>query len=82
MAYPGYFIDVKEVKVNGEAVELGKGYTSSDNGIEMRSNLHNPWVDAAALPPDARRADGAAGDRHRERVDLPDLEQGRRRYAI
>ena len=56
--FPGWFIDVKEVKINGEAVELGKGYTSSDNGIEMRSNLHNPWVEDTALPEDARRADG------------------------
>ena len=58
VTFPGWFIDVKEVKVNGEAIETGKGYTSSDNGIEMRSNLHNPWVDAASLPVDARRADG------------------------
>jgi hypothetical protein len=56
IAYPGYFIDVKEVKVNGEAIELGKGYTSSDDKIEMRSNLFNEWV--TELPSDARRADG------------------------
>ena len=56
VAYPGYFIDVKEVKVNGEAIELGKGYTSSDDGIEMRCNLYNEWV--GELPSDARRADG------------------------
>ena len=56
VAYPGYFIDVKEVKVNGEAVELGKGYTSSDDKVEMRYNLYNEWV--SELPADARRADG------------------------
>ena len=55
--YPGYFMDVKEVKINGEAVELGKGYTSSDDGTEMRSNLFNEWV--GELPKDARRADGS-----------------------
>ena len=55
--YPGYFMDVKEVKINGEAVELGKGYTSSDDGTEMRSNLYNEWV-GETLPKDARRADG------------------------
>lgn len=54
--YPGYFIDVKEVKINGEAVEVKKGYTSSDDGIEMRSNLFNEWV--TELPKDARRKDG------------------------
>ena len=57
VAYPGYFIDVKEVKVNGEAVELGKGYTSSDDGVELRYNLYNEWV-GETLPADARRADG------------------------
>ena len=54
--FPGYYIDVKEVKVNGAAVELGKGYTSSDDGVETRVNLMNEWVSEA--PADARRADG------------------------
>lgn len=56
IAYPGYFIDVKEVKVNGTAIEVAKGYTSSDDKIEMRCNLFNEWV--GELPADARRADG------------------------
>ena len=54
--FPGYFIDVTEIKVNGEAIEVGKGYTSSDDGITTRENLYNEWV--AELPSDARRADG------------------------
>ena len=54
--FPGYYIDVKEVKINGAAVELGKGYTSSDDGVETRVNLMNEWVSEA--PADARRADG------------------------
>ena len=54
--FNGYFINVTEVKVNGEAIELGKGYTSSDDGICTRENLYNEWV--AELPSDARRADG------------------------
>jgi hypothetical protein len=54
--FPGWFIDVKEVKVNGEAIELGKAYTSSDDGIVTRANLYNEWV--SELPTDARRADG------------------------
>ena len=58
--FPGYFIDVKEVKVNGEAIELGKGYTSSDDGICTRENLYNEWV--SELPADARRADGDLTD--------------------
>lgn len=54
--FNGYFINVTEMKVNGEAIELGKGYTSSDDGITTRENLYNEWV--TDLPSDARRADG------------------------
>ena len=54
--FPGYFIDVKSVKVNGEELTLGKGYTSSDDKIETRENLYNEWV--SEVPADARRADG------------------------
>ena len=54
--FPGYYIDVKEVKINGAAVELGKGYTSSDDGVETRVNIMNEWV--GEVPADARRADG------------------------
>ena len=54
--FNGYFIDVTEIKVNGEPITVGKGYTSSDNGIETRENIYNEWV--SELPADARRADG------------------------
>ena len=54
--FNGYFIDITEIKVNGEAIELGKGYTTSDNGIETRENIYNEWV--SGLPAEARRADG------------------------
>ena len=54
--FNGYFINVTEVKVNGEAIELGKGYTSSDDGVTTRENLYNEWV--SEVPADARRADG------------------------
>ncbi|MBR6185453.1 MAG: hypothetical protein IKQ41_04245 [Clostridia bacterium] len=55
-SFNGYFIDITEIKVNGEAIEVGKGYTSSDNGIETRENIYNEWV--GEIPADARRADG------------------------
>ncbi len=51
-AYPGWVIDVKEVKVNGEAIALGKGYTTSDDGLRTRVNLFNEWE--TKLPDDAR----------------------------
>ncbi len=48
--FPGYMISIKDVKVNGEAVEFAKGYTSSDDQIETRMNLYNEWV--AEVPTD------------------------------
>ena len=54
--FNGYFIDITDIKVNGESIAVGKGYTSSDNGIETRENIYNEWV--GELPADARRADG------------------------
>ncbi len=54
--FPGYFIKINEIRVNGEAIEVKKGYTSSDNGIETRMNVYNEWV--AELPEDARSFDG------------------------
>ena len=58
--FNGYFIDIKDIKVNGESIEVGKGYTSSDDGIVTRMNIYNEWV--SALPSDARRADGDLED--------------------
>ena len=54
--FPGWYIKINEIRVNGEAIEVGKGYTSSDNGIETRMNIMNEWV--AELPEDARSFDG------------------------
>ena len=49
---PGWVIDVKEVKVNGEPIQLGESYTASDDGLRTRVNLFNKWV--TELPEDAR----------------------------
>ncbi len=57
--FPGYSIDVKEIKVNGEAIAIGKNYTSSDDRIETRANIMNEWV--GELPKDAHRHDGLEG---------------------
>ena len=54
--FNGYFINVTEVKVNGEAIELGKGFTTTDDGITTRENLYNEWVNG--VPAEARRQDG------------------------
>lgn len=60
LLYPGYVMEIKEVKVNGEVYEgLGKYYTCSDDQICTRVNLYNSWVpvvDVETVKP--RRADG------------------------
>ncbi len=56
--FPNWVFDVTKVEVNGEAVELGKDYTSSDDGLETRSNIFNEWV--GEIPADARSVDDLA----------------------
>ena len=53
--FPGGTIEITAIRINGEAVELKKGYTSSDDGKETRMNIYNEWV--SDVPADARRAD-------------------------
>ncbi len=55
--FPGMLIKINELRVNGAAIEIGKGYTSSDDGLETRMNLMNEWV--SDLPADARSWDGS-----------------------
>lgn len=55
--FPGYFLEINEIRINGEAVDLtGTNYTSSDDQKDTRSNIYNVWV--SDLPEDARRVDG------------------------
>ncbi len=60
LVFPGCFINIDSIKVNGVEVEFTKNYTSSDDGISTRSNVYNTWV--SELPEDARRADGDLTD--------------------
>ena len=60
IAFPNYTIELKEIRVNGEAIEAKKGYTSSDDSITTRMNLYNEWV--SELPADARSFDGKTDD--------------------
>jgi endoglucanase len=55
--YPGYCINVKEVRINGEPYTLkGRPYTTSDDGLCTRVNLYNDWV--SAVPAEAHTSDG------------------------
>ncbi|MBN1777030.1 MAG: hypothetical protein JW811_02815 [Clostridiales bacterium] len=56
ITFPNYCYDITEILVDGEAVDIAKGYTSSDDNVETRSNIYNEWV--AELPADARTGDG------------------------
>ncbi len=56
ITFPGYFMDITEIKVNGAAIEIGKDFTTTDEGITTRANIWNEWV--TELPEQARIADG------------------------
>ncbi len=59
--HPGWFIDVTDVKINGESIPLiAKGFTTSDDGVTTRENLYNEWV--ADIPAEARTPDGDLSD--------------------
>ncbi|MBE5940100.1 MAG: glycoside hydrolase family 5 protein [Lachnospiraceae bacterium] len=69
--FPGYYMEIKEIKINGEAVEYGKGYTTSDDKITTRVNLYNGWV--TEVPEGARRADGDLSNATAMILDGPNL---------
>ena len=59
--FPGYTMDIKSVKINGEEYTLqGKPYTTSDDQHCTRVNLYNSWVNA--IPEDAHTIDGDTKD--------------------
>lgn len=50
--YPGCFLDLKEIRINGEKYVIrGRGYTTSDDKKCTRVNLYNAWV---PMKPDAK----------------------------
>jgi hypothetical protein len=57
--FPNSYMEIKSVKINGEDVELGKTYTSSDNGEDTRTNLYNEWVSEVT---EGRTEDGDSTD--------------------
>ncbi len=57
--YPNMVMTIDSIKLDGQEVEMtAKPYTSSDDGVEMRSNIYNGYVSADSIPDDARTADG------------------------
>ncbi|MBQ9808414.1 MAG: hypothetical protein IJM55_06055 [Ruminococcus sp.] len=56
--FPDAVLTIDSIVVDGKEIEMtAKNYTSSDNGIELRSNIYNGWVDK--LPEDAVSTEGA-----------------------
>lgn len=64
--FPGCFMTIDSVKINGEEVALGATYTSSDDGVATRTNLYNAWVETVE---EGRTADGEVGDATATPVD-------------
>ena len=57
--FPYSYMEIKNVKVNGEDAALeGTPYTSSDDGVTTRVNLYNEWVDTADAGFGGRLAEG------------------------
>ena len=50
-------MQIDEIKINGVVYDFGETYTSSDNGIDTRTNLYNQWTDVPALARMAEDAD-------------------------
>lgn len=72
--YPGYYINIKEIRINGTPYILtGKPYTTSDDASCTRVNIYNAWVDK--LPEGARTSDGDLTGCTPTIVDGPNLGQ-------
>ena len=67
--YPGAVITVDSITVDGKEIELkGKNYTSSDDGVETRTNLYNAYISAPSQ--DARCVDGPLYDADGKALDI------------
>ncbi|MGN0576174.1 MAG: hypothetical protein ACI4J2_09100 [Ruminococcus sp.] len=56
--FPNMSIVINSIKVNGKEIPLKtKNYTSSDDGVEMRTNIFNEWVSTPPL--DAHSPEGS-----------------------
>ncbi len=59
--FPNMSIEITSIKMNGTEIPMNaKNYTSSDDGVEMRANIFNEWVNE--LPEDAHDANGPVTD--------------------
>jgi endoglucanase len=55
LMYPGYYMVLTEVLINGEPAQFsGDPYTTNDNFVTTRVNLYNEWVDDVSKVAEAR----------------------------
>lgn len=74
LLYPGYVVEIKEIKVNGEIyTPIAKEYTTSDDQKCTRVNIFNQWVPDTAIPDTARTVDGSRNGISATIVDASDL---------
>ena len=67
--YPNAVITIDSIKVDGKEIEMtAKNYTSSDDGIELRSNIFNSYVSAPSG--DGRCVDGPLYDEDGNALDI------------
>lgn len=74
--FPNMSIEIKEIRVDGTPIDMAaKNYTSSDDGVEMRTNIYNQYV--SNFPDDAHTAEGAVtgefGEYSSMIIDLADV---------
>lgn len=59
--FPGYFMEINSIKINGEDIDFGKHYTCVDDGSDqIRVNIYNGWE--TDVKGGARRVDGDLTD--------------------
>ena len=55
--FPDYYLRINAIRINGKEIPFSKGFTYSDDGIEMRMDIYNEWI--SDMPSDARSFDGS-----------------------
>ncbi len=55
--FPGAVITIDSIVIDGKEIEMtAQNYTSSDDGVELRSNIYNPWM--TGISEDAYSSEG------------------------
>ncbi len=68
---PGAVITIDSIVVDGKEIEMtAKNYTSSDDGVELRSNIYNSYMAADAISGDAYSAEGRLCDDSGNKLDI------------